>query len=86
MDAATTNWILIAIGMVGLMLTIALPLVAYLNSVASKARHEISTHKTHVAENYATKDDVKDLGDRMERQMIQGFDNLEKLLSKRKNQ
>jgi short-subunit dehydrogenase involved in D-alanine esterification of teichoic acids len=84
MDATTTNWILIAIGMVGLILTMALPLVAYLNSVASKARHEISAHKTHVAENYATKDDVKDLGDRMERQMIQGFDNLEKLLSNRK--
>jgi hypothetical protein len=80
-----TNLIMVAIAAVGLIITIALPLIAYLNGVATKARNELSDHKTHVAENYATKDDVKELGDRMERQMSQGFENLKQLLSNRKN-
>lgn len=76
------NWILIFIGFLSLVLTVFIPLVAYLNNVATKARTELSNHKTHVAENYATKDDVKELGDRMERQMSQGFENLKQLLTK----
>lgn len=78
------NWILVIISLVGLVLAIVVPLVAYLNSVATKTRHELSDHKTHVAENYATKDDVKDLGDRMERQMKTGFENLKQLLTNRR--
>jgi ABC-type sugar transport system permease subunit len=76
-----TNWIMIAIAFISLMLTIVVPLVAYFNSSATKNRHLLSEHKTHVAENYATKNDVKDLGDRMERQMTQGFNNLKELLN-----
>tara|TARA_R110002033_G_scaffold12384_2_gene37593 strand:+ start:4791 stop:5057 length:267 start_codon:yes stop_codon:yes gene_type:complete len=79
------NWLVVIIGIVGVLLTIAVPLVAYLNSVANKTRAELSNHKTHVAENYATKNDVKDLGDRMERQMKAGFDNLKELLTNSKN-
>ncbi len=80
----TTNWLLVAIGFIALVLTAVVPLVAYLNNVATKARNELSDHKTHVAENYATKDDVKDLGDRMERQMKSGFENLKQFLNNRR--
>ncbi|MGI2107855.1 hypothetical protein ACRN9C_00395 [Shewanella frigidimarina] len=76
-----TNWLLVIVGIVGVLLTIAVPLIAYLNSVVHKTSNELSNHKTHVAENYATKNDVKDLGDRMERQMQAGFDNLKQLLT-----
>ncbi|MGI2173977.1 hypothetical protein ACNH6B_05155 [Shewanella basaltis] len=76
-----TSWLVVIIGIVGVLLTIAVPLIAYLNSVAHKTSTELSNHKTHVAENYATKNDVKDLGDRMERQMQAGFDNLKQLLT-----
>jgi hypothetical protein len=80
-----TNWLLVIVGIVGVLLTIAVPLIAYLNNVAHKTSNELSNHKTHVAENYATKNDVKDLGDRMERQMQAGFDNLKELLTNSKN-
>lgn len=80
----TTNWLLVVISFIALVLTVVVPLVAYLNNVATKARNELSDHKTHVAENYATKDDVKDLGDRMERQMKSGFENLKQFLTTRR--
>jgi hypothetical protein len=80
-----TSWLLVAIGVVGMLLTIAMPLIAYLNNVAHKTRNDLSNHKTHVAETYATKNDVKDVGDRMERQMQAGFDNLKELLTNRNN-
>lgn len=77
-----TSWLTVIIGLVGVVLTIVVPLVAYLNSVMHRTRNELSDHKTHVAENYATKTDVKELGDRMERQMEKGFESIEKLLTK----
>ncbi|MBW0280713.1 hypothetical protein B4O99_14425 [Shewanella xiamenensis] len=80
-----TNWLLVIIGIVGMLLTVVVPLIAYLNSVAHKTRTELSNHKTHVAETYATKHDVKELGDRMERQMEKGFENLKDFLTNRKD-
>lgn len=77
----TTNWLSVVIGLSGLILAIVVPLVAYLNSVATKTRNELNDHKTHVAETYATKNDVKDLGDRMERQFAKSFDNLKEFLT-----
>jgi len=76
-----SNWLLVVISFLGLMLTVVIPLIAYFNRSMTKNTHLLSEHKTHVAENYATKNDVKDLGDRMERQMSAGFDNLSKLLT-----
>lgn len=76
----TTNWLLVVIGIVSLVIAIVVPLIAYLNGVANKTRSELSDHKTHVAETYATKNDVKDLGDRMESQMKSGFQNLKDFL------
>lgn len=78
-----TSWLVVIIGIVGVLLTIAVPLIAYLNSVAHRTSNELNNHKTHVAETYATKNDVKDVGDRMERQMQAGFDNLKELLINR---
>lgn len=80
-----TNWLLVIIGIVGMLLTVVVPLIAYLNSVTHKTRAELSNHKTHVAETYATKHDVKELGDRMERQMEKGFENLKDFLTNRKD-
>lgn len=76
----TTNWLLVIIGFIGLVLTVVMPLVAYLNSVTTKTRNELSEHKTHVAEFYAKKGDVTELGERMERQMSAGFSNLKELI------
>lgn len=80
-----TNWLLVIVGFIGLFLTVVVPLIAYLNSVTHKTRTELSNHKTHVAETYATKHDVKELGDRMERQMEKGFENLKTFLTNRKD-
>lgn len=79
-----TEWLMVLIGVIGILLTVVVPLIAYLNSVAHNTRAELSNHKTHVAENYATKHDVKELGDRMERQMEKGFENLKQFLTNRK--
>ncbi|MFT6986234.1 MAG: hypothetical protein ACJAT7_002057 [Psychromonas sp.] len=38
--------------------------------------NELATYKTHVAVNYATKPEVKDLTERLEQQMQIGFDRL----------
>lgn len=76
----TTNWLLVIIAFIGLVLTVVMPLVAYLNSVTTKTRNELSEHKTHVAEFYAKKGDVTELGERMERQMSAGFSNLKELI------
>lgn len=79
-----TDWLMVLIGVIGILLTVVVPLIAYLNSVAHNTRAELSNHKTHVAENYATKHDVKELGDRMERQMEKGFENLKQFLTNRR--
>lgn len=79
-----TDWATVSIGVISILLTVVVPLIAYLNSVAQTTRTELSNHKIHVAENYATKHDVKELGDRMERQMEKGFENLKQFLTNRK--
>lgn len=40
----------------------------------------LADHKTHVAETYETKANMKDVADRIERQMQTGFDRIYKLL------
>ncbi|MEH6729724.1 MAG: hypothetical protein V7726_03910 [Pseudoalteromonas distincta] len=77
-----TSWLTVAIGFVALVATIATPLIAYFNRSINQTNEKLSDHKTHVAETYATKSDVKELGDRMERQMEKGFESIEKLLTK----
>lgn len=79
-----TSWLLVVLGFAGLFLSVVVPLIAYLNSVAHKTTNELNSHKIHVAETYATKHDVKEIGDRMERQMKDSFENLKALLTDRR--
>ena len=46
---------------------------------------EIAELKTHVAENYATKDEFKDHAERLERQMETGFNRLYETLNRRES-
>ncbi len=78
-----SNWMLVGIGLLTVALLIVVPLVASLYSSQKATEKELSKHQIHVAETYATKHDVKELGDRMERQMKDGFENLKQLLTNR---
>lgn len=82
MDFANTTMAIVAV--LGLILTVVVPLVGWLAKSNNATRQQLSDHKQHVAEKYATKDDVRELGDRMERQMAKGFENIEKLITSRK--
>ncbi|MGS0824833.1 hypothetical protein ACVBIO_03395 [Shewanella sp. 0m-8] len=79
------DWIRVFLAICGIVLTILVPLLASIFNSQKNTAKELSDHKTHVAENYATKDDVKDLGDRIERQMKDGFTNLKDFFNNRKN-
>ncbi|MGF1761359.1 hypothetical protein L4D76_26280 [Photobacterium sagamiensis] len=48
-----------------------------------KLSKELSDYKTHVAEYYATKDEVKDLAERVERQIETGFSRMIEFLKQR---
>jgi hypothetical protein len=77
-----SNWLLVAIAFMGLILSIMVPLIANILTMAKATDKELARHQTHVAEQYATKHDVRELGDRMERQMKDGFENLKQLLTR----
>jgi len=66
----------------GFITVILVPLVAHLYTMSHRNSNELRKHETHVAENYATKIEVEKLGDRIERQMTQGFENLKQLLTR----
>lgn len=76
-----SNWLLVAIAFMGLILSIMVPLIANILHMAKATDKELARHQTHVAEQYATKHDVRELGDRMERQMKDGFENIKQLLT-----
>jgi len=61
------------------------PIIVALNRANKDTAKELSDHKTHVAETYATKTDFDKLTERMERQLQNGFDTLERLLTKSKD-
>lgn len=79
-----SNWILVFIGFMGLALTIIVPMVASIYRAQKATDKDLSKHQIHVAETYATKHDIRELGERMERQMQAGFDNLKQLLTNRR--
>ena len=79
------DWIKIGLTVAGIVLTVLIPILVSLFNTQKHQAKELSDHKTHVAETYATKDDMKDLGDRIERQMKDGFNNLKELLINRKD-
>lgn len=75
---AASDWLTLALGII---CGVVVPAVAWIANGLGSLRNSLGDHKTHVAENYATKDDVRELGDRMERQMEKGFENIEKLIT-----
>lgn len=80
----STNWLLVAIGFLTLVLMVMVPLVGSMYNTSKATDKELSKHQIHVAETYATKHDVRELGDRMERQMKDGFENLKQLLTNKR--
>ncbi|MGS0691180.1 hypothetical protein [Shewanella sp. 30m-9] len=81
----TIDWLRLALTVISIVVAIFVPLIASLVNSQKNTAKELSEHKTHVAETYATKDDVKALGDRIERQMEAGFSNLKDFFNNRKN-
>lgn len=73
------DWVA-ALAAVGMLIAVVVGAVITRLTAVSK---DLAEHKTHVAETYATKDDVKELGDRMERNMASGFDRIYNLLKGR---
>ncbi|TMP73534.1 hypothetical protein [Pseudoalteromonas sp. S1608] len=80
-----TQWIMVAISTAALILSVLVPIIVALNRANKDTAKELSDHKTHVAETYATKTDFDKLTERMERQLQNGFDTLERLLTKPKD-
>ncbi|APM00248.1 hypothetical protein HOR41_gp38 [Pseudoalteromonas phage C5a] len=80
-----TQWIMVAISTAALILSVLVPIIVALNRANKDTAKELSDHKTHVAETYATKTDFDKLTERMERQLQNGFDTLERLLTKSKD-
>lgn len=72
------------VGLLGLGVTVMVPLIAHLYGTVHRTIKELSDHKTHVAEYYSPKTEVEKLGERIERQMKDGFDNLKEILNNRR--
>ena len=79
------TWLMVAIAFISLVLTILVPLLVSLFNAHKATAKELSDHKTHVAETYATKTDFEKLTDRMENRIKDGFETLEKLLTHSKD-
>ncbi|MCG7499375.1 hypothetical protein MHO82_21140 [Vibrio sp. Of7-15] len=69
------DWINASVGVISLVIILA--------GLVFKQAKELSDYKTHVAETYATKEEVKDLTERLERQIETGFNRVYEILSKR---
>lgn len=80
-----SQWIMVAISTAALILSVLVPIIVALSRANKDTAKELSDHKTHVAETYATKTDFDKLTERMERQLQNGFETLEKLLTKSKD-
>lgn len=53
------DWMMVVMTFISLVLGVLVPLFFSLTNAHKNTAKELSEHKTHVAENYATKDDVK---------------------------
>ncbi|WP_024606889.1 MULTISPECIES: hypothetical protein [unclassified Pseudoalteromonas] len=80
-----SQWIMVAISTAALILSVLVPIIVALSRANKDTAKELSDHKTHVAETYATKTDFDKLTERMERQLQNGFETLERLLTKSKD-
>lgn len=70
------DWVAAVAAVIMIVIVVGGGLIKWLSKVAA----DLADHKTHVAENYATKDDVKEFGERVERNMNSGFDRIYNLL------
>ncbi len=70
------NWVNVILALGSLLTLLLSLLIGYLFRLSN----ELNEYKTHVAETYATKDDVKELGARIERSMVKEFDRIHSLL------
>ena len=80
-----SQWIMVAISTAALILSVLVPIIVALSRANKDTAKELSDHKTHVAETYATKTDFDKLTELMERQLQNGFETLERLLTKSKD-
>ena len=80
-----SQWIMVAISTAALILSVLVPIIVALSRANKDTAKELSDHKTHVAETYATKTDFDKLTERMGRQLQNGFETLERLLTKSKD-
>ncbi|MCG7497755.1 hypothetical protein MHO82_12865 [Vibrio sp. Of7-15] len=74
------SWINALVGVASFLTLLSSILIGYLFRLSK----ELSDHKLHVARYMATKNELKDLTVRVERQMESGFDRLSELLKKEK--
>lgn len=70
-----TAWHVVT-GVITLALTMLIPLVVNLVNRINENRTELSNHKTHVAEHYSPKTDVRDIAIRLEHHMDKQFEQL----------
>lgn len=76
MDA---NWLTALVALATFLTLLTSILIGYLFRLSN----ELSAYKTHVAEKYATKPEMNDLTERLERQMEIGFNRIYDILNKR---
>jgi len=65
--------------------TLLVMLIGALIGKLSSLSKELADYKTHVAENFATKDEVKDLAERVERQIENGFNRMFEILKNKRD-
>lgn len=73
------NWIAAVVAVFTLIVTLLSVLIGKFFSLSK----ELALLRTHVAETYSTKNEVKDLAVRVERQMETGFNRIYETLNKR---
>lgn len=66
------NWLNALVALASLLTLLTSVLIGYLFRLSK----ELSDYKTHVAQSYATKEELKDMAERMERQMETGFNRI----------
>jgi len=73
------SWMSALVALVTLLTVLIGGLIGFLFRLSK----ELLNYKTHVAETFATKNEVKDLAERVERQIENGFDRMIKTLNQR---
>jgi hypothetical protein len=75
------NWLNALVALATFLTLLTSILIGYLFRLSK----ELSNYKTHVAEKYVTKPEMKDLTERLERQMQKGFDRIYNVLNNKRD-